>query len=100
MSLFARGGLAVAAAALGLVAGFFIGQWWSPVCHEGCPGPMQAAMWLFLLALPIVMAAVVFVATGRPRPLVRVAAALGAFALLGIVLTVIAAWLQGHARGV
>lgn len=99
MAAFSRAGLAGAALAIGLVASFVIGQAWSPVCHEGCAPAMQVAMWLFLFALPVGSAVVVFGAAARPRPLARVLAGLAAFALLGIVLTVIAAWLQGHARG-
>ena len=95
----ARAGLAVAALAAGLVASVVLARAWSPLCHEDCAPALQVSMWLFLLALPLAMAVLVIVATARPRPLGRVLAGLVGFVLLGIALTLVAAWWQGQARG-
>ena len=99
MNALKRTALFVATLALGLVASFFIGQGWSPVCHEGCPVPIQAAMWVFLLALPLALAIVVSVTAVAPRRPRRVGLTLAVFAVLGIALTVVAAWFQGHGHG-
>jgi cytochrome bd-type quinol oxidase subunit 2 len=99
MKGIAKSGLVLATLAVGLGASFFIAQGWSPVCHEGCPRPIQLSMWLFLLALPLGAAGVVAVVAGRPRAPVRIALTLAAFAIVGVLLTLVAAWFQSHGRG-
>lgn len=99
MSGVGRFGLVLAVLAAALAASFFIAQWWSPVCHEGCPGAIQGAMWLFLLAMPLGLAGVVGVAAGRPRALARIGLALVVLAVLGGVLTAVAVWFPGFAHG-
>ncbi|MFL6696044.1 MAG: hypothetical protein ACJ8GJ_02680 [Vitreoscilla sp.] len=95
----ARFGLALAALVLGTGASFVLARWWSPVCHEDCLPAIQVSMWLFLLALPLALAAVVAVWAGRPRAVARIGLALAALAAVGIVLTAVAAWFQARGHG-
>jgi hypothetical protein len=99
MSGLGRVCLVVVALGVGLVASWLLAQWWSPVCHEGCPPAIQLSMWLFLLVLPLALAGVTAIAAARPQALARLGAALVALAVLGIVLTAVAAWFQGRAHG-
>jgi len=86
--------VAVALAA-GLGTSFVVARWWSPVCHEGCPGAIVVGMWGLLLALPLALAAV----AARGRPLARVGVTLLVFGVLGVAITLVAAWFQGHPHG-
>ena len=99
MSALKKAALFVVTLALALGASFFIAQWWSPVCHEDCPVPIQAAMWVFLLAMPLGLAVVVALAPTGSRRLGRVGLALAVFAVAGIVLTGVATWFQGRGHG-
>jgi hypothetical protein len=99
VSALGKIGLALAAFGVGLVASYELARWWSPVCHEGCPQAIQLSMWLFLLALPLALAGVMAIAAGRRRPLARIGLTLAALAVLGIVLTAVAAWFQGRGHG-
>jgi uncharacterized membrane protein HdeD (DUF308 family) len=98
MSGLKKAGLFVGTLALALVASWFIAKGWSPVCHEGCPVPIQAAMWIFLLAMPLAVAGVVALAAGARR-LRRVGWTFAAFAVVGLALTLLAAWFQGRGHG-
>jgi len=86
--------VAVALAA-GLATSFLVAQWWSPVCHEGCPGAIVAGMWVLLLALPVALAVV----AARGRALARLGVTLLVFGVLGGAVTLVAAWFQGHPHG-
>ena len=99
MSGLGKAGLSVCTLALGLVASFFIAQGLSPVCHEGCPVTIQAAMWIFLLAMPVALAAAVGLTATRDRRRRRITATLAAFALAGVALTVAATWFQARTHG-
>ena len=94
-----KAALAFAALLVGLGASFVLARWWSPICHEDCPGSLQIAMWLFLLALPIALAAGVALAAGRPRAGARLGQVLAALGVVGLVLTAAAVWIQGRAHG-
>jgi len=99
MSGLGKAGLVACTLTLGLVASFFIARWWSPVCHEGCPVAIQAAMWMFLLAMPLALAVPVALTATRDRRWRGVAITLAALALVGVTLTVVAAWFQARAHG-
>ena len=99
MSGLKKAGLFVGTLAPASAVSWFIAQWWSPVCHEGCPVPIQLAMWVFLLVMPLAVAGVVALAAADPRRLRRVGLTLAAFAVVGLALTLVAAWFQGRGHG-